>query len=113
MPGGQHCGACVTETRPGIRQREQEGTTLESDKLHFHPGHGSTPAQMTTECAKGQKVTQCSREPALSLHDVPVIVVRQPPLSGSVLSVLIGRGEAGGESTGRPRRGSAFLQRTK
>lgn len=46
-----------------------------------------------------------------SLHDVSVVVVGQPSLGGSVLSVLIGRGEAGGEAAiGCPGSGSAFLQ---
>lgn len=51
-------------------------------------------------------------EPARLLHDVSVVVIRQPSLSGSVLSVLIGRGEARGEAAiGCPGSRSAFLRR--
>lgn len=51
--------------------------------------------------------------PILSLHNVPVVVVRQPTFGGGVVSVLTDWREAGGESPTRraPRSRSALLQR--
>lgn len=51
--------------------------------------------------------------PILLLHNVPVVVVRQPTFGGGVVSVLTDWREAGGESPTRraPRSRSALLQR--
>lgn len=96
----------------------REVTTQELASSHWLIHHWSVQMfKKVSQCLSGRLVgplcITVSPEPnaARLLHNVPVVVVRQPALGGGILRVLMGWREAGGESaTGCPRGGSALLR---